>query len=117
MFGRRNGVAATDCAPRIVETIVSMGLNGPDGAPPSTGSHFKGRGKVAENGLAARKVLKIVANVAFIGAVQPGSVLAPPDAVKVGGAHGGALGAAADPGAGALAGRSCDSSSDSGLRR
>jgi hypothetical protein len=107
MFGRPNGVAAADCAPRIVETIVSTGLNMLDVAPPSTRSPCGGFGKMAENGPSAQKVLKIAANVAIVGAAGTRWVLARPDAVKVSGAYGRALGATARPRAATSAGRSC----------
>jgi len=107
MFGRPNGVAAADCAPRIAKTIVSTGPNMPDVAPPLTRSHHSRFGKVAENGPSAQKVLKIAANVAIAGAAVTRSVLARPGAVKVSGAYGCALDAAARPRAATWAGRSC----------
>ncbi|MGR4866811.1 hypothetical protein [Caulobacter sp. LARHSG274] len=78
-----------------------------DVALPSTRSHHGGFGKVAENGPSAQKVLKIAANVAIVSAAGMRWVLARLDAVKVSGAHGGALDAAARPWAGMSAGRSC----------
>jgi hypothetical protein len=90
-----------------VETIVSMGLNMPDVAPLRIGSRCGGFGKMAENGPSAQKVLKIAANVAIVGAAEMRSVLARPNAVKVGGAQGCALDAAAHPDTAMSAGRSC----------
>jgi hypothetical protein len=88
VFGRLNRLVRADWAPRIVETIVSMGANVPGAAPSGIGSRQARFGRMAKNAPLIRELLKIAAKNGIIGVAGSGAVLARLAVFAVGGARG-----------------------------